>query len=227
MATREAACHCGQLRLEVDGDPFVVSICHCLACQRRTGSAFGMQAAFRPDQVQVVGRFSDFARISDEADKKEHVFHFCPDCGSQVFYTEPTEPELIVVSVGSFADPSFPPPTESGYDSRRHPWIGLPDSLEGQGDEGSQAWAPVQPLYEAGRYAEAADRGREVLEAVPHPRVFYNVACCESLAGRTDDAVEHLRQAIEGWEGCRELAKQDSDFDAIRGEAAFQDLMGG
>jgi hypothetical protein len=66
-----------------------------------------------------------------------------------------------------------------------------------------------------------------VLEAVPHPRVFYNVACCESLAGRTDDAVEHLRQAIEGWEGCRELAKQDSDFDAIRGEAAFQDLMGG
>ena len=49
--------------------------------------------------------------ISDEADKKEAVFHFCPDCGSQVFYTEPTEPDLIVVSVGSFADPSFPPPT--------------------------------------------------------------------------------------------------------------------
>jgi len=51
MATREAACHCGQLRPEVDGDPFVVSLCHCLACQRRTGSAFGMQAAFRPDQA--------------------------------------------------------------------------------------------------------------------------------------------------------------------------------
>ncbi len=121
MATREAACHCGQLRLEVDGDPFVVSVCHCLACQRRTGSAFGMQAAFRPDQVNVVGRFNDYSRISDEADRKEHVFHFCPDCGSQVFYTEPSEPDLVVVSVGSFADPGFPPPTESGYDSRRHP----------------------------------------------------------------------------------------------------------
>jgi hypothetical protein len=124
MVTRSAACHCGQLRLEVEGDPFVVSICHCLACQRRTGSAFGMQAAFRPDQVRVVGRFNDYARISDEADRKEHVFHFCPDCGSQVFYTEPTEPDLIVVSVGSFADPSFPPPTEAGYQSRRHPWLG-------------------------------------------------------------------------------------------------------
>ena len=67
MATREAACHCGQLRLEVDGDPFAVSICNCLACQRRrTGSAFGMQAGFKADQVRVVGRFDDYARISDE-----------------------------------------------------------------------------------------------------------------------------------------------------------------
>ena len=58
--------------------------------------------------------------------RKEHVFHFCPDCGSQVFYTEPTEPDLVVVSVGAFADPSFPSPTESGYDSRRHPGCGCP-----------------------------------------------------------------------------------------------------
>jgi len=89
-----------------------------------------MQAGFKADQVQVSGRFNDYARISDEADRKEHVFHFCPDCGSQVFYTEPTEPDLIVVSVGSFADPSFPPPTESGYDSRRHHWVELPDSVQ-------------------------------------------------------------------------------------------------
>jgi hypothetical protein len=225
VATREAACHCGRLRLEVTGDPFVVSICHCLACQRRTGSAFGMQAAFRAEQVRVVGRFSDFTRISDEADRKEHVFHFCPECGSTVYYTEPTEPGLVVVSVGSFADPSFPAPTESGYESRRHPWVGLPDSI-GRDDEGTAAWAPVQPLYDAGRYAEAADRGREVLAVDPHPRVFYNVACCESLAGRTADAVEHLRRAIAGWEGCRELARRDADFDPIRDEPAFGELVG-
>jgi hypothetical protein len=225
MAAREAACHCGQLRLEVTGDPFVVSICHCLACQRRTGSAFGMQAAFRADQVHVVGRCRDFGRVSDEVDRKEHVFHFCPECGSTVYYTEPTEPGLVVVSVGSFADPSFPAPTESGYESRRHPWAGLPDSIR-RDDEGVAAWAPVQPLYEAGRYAEAADRGREVLAAHPHPRVFYNVACCESLAGRTADAVEHLRRAIAGWEGCRELARRDADFDPIRDEPAFDELVG-
>ena len=181
-----------------------------------------MQAAFKPDQVQVVGRFSDFARISDESDRKEHVFHFCPDCGSQVFYTEPTEPDLIVVSVGSFADPSFPPPTESGYDSRRHHWVELPDSIERRGE----LWEPARPLYEAGKYAEAADRGRELIEAHPDQAfLYFNVACCESLAGRTADAIEHLGQAIEMWEGFRDMAKGDSDFDPIRNEPEFQKLI--
>jgi hypothetical protein len=100
-------------------------MCHCLACQRRTGSAFGIQAAYTADHVHVVGRFSDYVRISDEEDRKEHVFHFCPDCGATVFYTEPTEPDLVVVAVGAFADPSFPPPTESMYESRRHPWLAV------------------------------------------------------------------------------------------------------
>ncbi len=92
-----------------------------------------MQAAFTPDQVRVVGRFSDYMRVSDEEDRKEHVFHFCPECGSQVFYTEPDEPDLIVVSVGSFADPSFPPPTEAGYDSRRHHWLAPLDTTDRAG----------------------------------------------------------------------------------------------
>src|SRR4030095_1384746 len=126
---REAACHCGQLRLEVEGDPFAISICHCLACQRRTGSAFGMQAGFKADQVQVAGRFNDYSRISDESDRKEHVFHFCPECGSQVFYTEPDDPALVVVSIVSLPAAACPPPIESGYDSRRHPWITLPAEM--------------------------------------------------------------------------------------------------
>jgi hypothetical protein len=224
MADREAACHCGQLRLDVEGDPFAVSICNCLACQRRTGSAFGMQAAFKADQVHISGRFSDFTRISDEADRKAADFHFCPDCGSQVFYTEPTDPDLIVVSVGSFADPSFPPPTESGYDSRRHPWVGLPDTIERHAPE---VWDPLQPLYEAGSYAEAAERGRELLEAHPeNARLLYNVACCESLTGRASDAIEHLRRAIDAAEQVRSLAAEDSDFDPIRDEPGFKQLVG-
>ena len=223
MAGREAACHCGQLRLEVAGEPFAVSICNCLACQRRTGSAFGMQAAFRPHQVKVAGRYNDYSRISDEADRKEHVFHFCPECGSQVFYTEPGETEFVVVSVGSFADPAFPPPTESGYDSRRHPWIGLPETVERSTFE---VWDDVRPLYDAGEYAQAAERGRELIQTYPaNPRLLYNVACCESLTGQTAEAIEHLRLAIERHEPLRTLAADDSDFDPIRGERDFEKLV--
>jgi hypothetical protein len=224
MANREAVCHCGQLRLEVNGEPHAVSICNCLACQRRTGSAFGMQAAFKADQVDVKGRFNDYTRISDEADRKEHVFHFCPDCGSQVFGTDPTEPDLVVVSVGSFADPSFPPPTESGYDSRRHAWVGLPESVQRYAPE--LWWDSAAPLYEAGKYAEAADAGRKLVEARPdQPYLHYNIACCESRGERPAEAIDHLREAIEAWDGFRALARDDSDFDPIRGQAEFEALV--
>jgi len=180
-----------------------------------------MQAGFEAGQVTVTGSTSDYTRVSDESDRKEHVFHFCPDCGSQVFTTEPTEPDIVVVLVGAFADPTFPPPTDSGYDSRRHPWVGLPDSVRRHAPE--LWWDSAAPLYAAGRYVEAAEKGRELIEARPdQPSLFYNVACCQSLAGRGADAVEHLARAIEMWDGCREMAKEDADLDPIRDEPAFQ-----
>jgi mannose-6-phosphate isomerase-like protein (cupin superfamily) len=93
--------------------------------------------------------------------------------------------------------------------------------------EGWEVWAPLTPLYEAGKYAEAADRGRELVDAHPeYAGVAYNVACCESLAGRTADAIEHLRVAIERSERFRSLAAGDSDFDPIRDEPAFKELVG-
>src|SRR6478609_2352245 len=86
-------------------------------------------------------------------------------------------------------------------------------------------WNPLNPLYEAGRYDEAIERGRELLEANPgYGGLFYNVACCESLAGRTDDAIEDLRRAIELSERSRAYAREDSDFDPIRDAPGFKEL---
>ena len=125
MASRDASCSCGQLRLEATGDPLQISMCHCLACQRRTGSAFGIQARFTSDRVSIVGRSTDYVRTSDEDDRSAHTFHFCPDCGATVFYTNPESPDVVAVPVGAFADPTFPPPTVSVYESRRHPWLAV------------------------------------------------------------------------------------------------------
>ena len=103
-------------------------MCHCLACQRRTGSAFGMQARWPKDRVSVTGRYSEYVRIADEGG--ERTFRFCPDCGATVFYTtEERWTDLIAVPIGAFADPLFPQPTISVYGSRRYPWLTLPDGL--------------------------------------------------------------------------------------------------
>jgi tetratricopeptide (TPR) repeat protein len=92
---------------------------------------------------------------------------------------------------------------------------------------GFEIWLPLNPLYEAGKYAEAADRGRELIEEHPeYAGLLYNVACCESLAGRKADAIEHLRDAIERSERFRSFAAGDSDFDPIRDEPAFKELVG-
>ena len=92
---------------------------------------------------------------------------------------------------------------------------------------GWEIWAPLGALYNAGEYAEAADRGRALAEAYPeYPDVLYNVACCESLAGRTADAIEHLRLSVDRSERLRSLAGKDSDFDPIRDEPAFKELVG-
>ena len=124
---REASCSCGQLTLTAEGDPIRISMCHCLACQRRTGSAFGIQARFPADRVRVAGRSTEYVRISDEGD--ERTFRFCPDCGATVFWTLAAVPDVIAVPIGAFAEPTFPPPRVSVYGSRRHPWVSLPDTV--------------------------------------------------------------------------------------------------
>jgi tetratricopeptide (TPR) repeat protein len=92
---------------------------------------------------------------------------------------------------------------------------------------GWEVWLPLHSLYEAGEYAKAADLGRERIEANPqYANPLYNLACCEALAGRNAHAIEHLRLAIDRSERLRTLAAEDSDLDSIRGEPAFQELVG-
>lgn len=219
---RQAACSCGQLQVEVAGDPVRVSMCHCLACQRRTGSAFGLQAGFPAGDVRMTGRHAEYARTSDEADAKVHVFRFCPDCGGTVLLSEPDDPEMVAVPVGAFADPGFPAPSVSVYGSRRHEWVILPDGIESD-----DAWAELQPLYESGRYAEAADRGGDLVAENPgNAQLAYNVACCAGLAGRTQEALGLLRRAVAIADDLRGLAAGDPDLDAIRAEPGFVELVG-
>jgi hypothetical protein len=124
ISTRTASCSCGQLQIEVQGAPLRVSVCHCLACQKRTGSVFGAQARFDRSGFRVSGASRSYVRVGDEGTKI--TFRFCPECGSTVYYSFEGLEDFIAVPVGAFADPAFPPPTVSVYDHRKHAWVQIP-----------------------------------------------------------------------------------------------------
>jgi hypothetical protein len=127
LVTRVASCGCGQLRVACDGEPVRISICHCLECQKRTGSVFSAQARFPRACVTAEGRATRWTRAGDSGQRA--VFSFCPVCGSTVCWTAAGAQGFVTVAVGAFADPGFPPPRVSAYEERQHPWALAPASL--------------------------------------------------------------------------------------------------
>jgi len=105
-------------------------MCHCLACQRRTGSVFGAQARFERKHVSFQGRSTEYVRIGDSGGAIR--YYFCPTCGSTVYYVLDAAPDVVAVPVGAFADPAFPAPRRSVYESRRHSWVQPPQDVEHQ-----------------------------------------------------------------------------------------------
>ena len=91
---------------------------------------------------------------------------------------------------------------------------------------GWEVWAEFHPAYEAGDYDAVIDRARETLEASGYAAPLYNLACCEALAGRKEEAIGHLRVAFERRPSLRDLAKEDTDLDPLRDERAFRELVG-
>ena len=128
MMDRTASCSCGQLQVRVTCDPVRVSVCHCLACQRRTGSVFGVQARFPSSSVAVQGTAREYVRVGDEGSRI--TFRFCPECGSTVFYTAERVHDAVAIPVGAFGDPTFPGPAFSIYEERKHGWVSMPAGVE-------------------------------------------------------------------------------------------------
>lgn len=124
MATeRHARCACGQLTATCVGEPSKVSVCHCLDCQRRTGTAFGVAVFFPRSQVTVSGQAKVFARESDSGFPVGH--HFCPDCGSTVIWYPTRKPEAVAVALGCFVERDLPWPHQQVYEHHRHAWVAL------------------------------------------------------------------------------------------------------
>ncbi len=138
IKTRTASCNCGQLRVTYVGpDPERISLCHCNLCQKQSGSAFAIQARFPKEDVTIEGKSTAWKFPVEGVEPVAYrncasegaEYHFCPVCGSTVYYTADTDAARIGVKIGAFTDPSFPPPKISGFEEYRHPWSMNPGSL--------------------------------------------------------------------------------------------------
>ena len=99
----------------------VVVACHCVDCQRRTGSPFGVSAFFQIAGVRITGQSREYAR--DAASGGKFRSYFCPICGSSVYCKTDTHPAMIGVAVGAIADPNFPGPVRSVWEQSQHDWV--------------------------------------------------------------------------------------------------------
>jgi hypothetical protein len=125
---RTATCACGQFRITLSGEPQMISSCHCLACQRRTGTMFGVQAFFKQEQVAgVEGEQRTWRRTAESGTPVDH--HFCPTCGSTLYWERPNLPGMVTLAVGTFADPKFGAPVRTVWAENKHEWLKFPEGM--------------------------------------------------------------------------------------------------
>ena len=116
-----AQCSCGSLRAEALAEPVSVVACHCTECQRRTGAPFGVGVYFLKEHVNTEGASKTYVRDGQEGRKLYQ--HFCPECGTSLYWYLDLRPNVIGVALGSFADPTFAVPTRSVWERGRHAWV--------------------------------------------------------------------------------------------------------
>jgi hypothetical protein len=122
-STRTATCRCGQLSAVCTGAPVRISVCHCLDCKKRSGSAFAAQARWPDEAVTISGEHRAWSHTGDSGTTA--IFRFCPECGGTIAYASDGMPGLTAIPIGAFAEPDFPPPHYSVYEGRQHKWVAV------------------------------------------------------------------------------------------------------
>jgi hypothetical protein len=125
-AAREGGCACGAVRYRLTSDPLFTNCCHCLNCQRQTGSAFVINLLIEADRVELLAGEPQPVDVPRDDGSKQVVFR-CPTCQVAV-YSQYGRPEVLFVRGGTLDQPSGITPDAHIYTRSKLPWITLPDS---------------------------------------------------------------------------------------------------
>jgi hypothetical protein len=125
--SREGGCSCGAVRYRLASEPLFVHCCHCLNCQRQTGSAFVINLLIETDRVELVTGDPQPVDVPRDDGSSQRIFR-CPGCQVAVF-SEYTRPEFRFVRAGTLDDPSSVRPDVHIFTRSKVPWVTLPDSV--------------------------------------------------------------------------------------------------
>ena len=127
MAEHRASCQCGAVKVGSMAEPDFIIACNCKACQKKTGAPFGTGAYFKQSDFQVSGDTWKYTRTADSG--RSLTNHFCPNCGTTIFWTLDMRPDHVAVGLGSF-DTKAPKPTRVIWMSQKHDWVEFPEDME-------------------------------------------------------------------------------------------------
>lgn len=124
----KAQCQCGQITVEAAGSSPAVVACHCIDCQRRSGSPFGVAAYYPTEALTIKGAAKKYTRAT--ALGGEFHTYFCPNCGTSVYQHGDKNPQVTGVTIGAIADPDFPAPIRSVWEQSKLDWVTIPTATE-------------------------------------------------------------------------------------------------
>jgi len=126
-ATREGGCACGAVRYRLTSDPLFVHCCHCLNCQRQTGSAFVINVLIEADRVEVLAGEPEAVPVPRSGGKKQKIWR-CPTCQTAL-YSQYTSARVRFVRAGTLDDPASVAPDVHIFTRSKLPWVALPDTV--------------------------------------------------------------------------------------------------
>jgi hypothetical protein len=124
---REGGCACGAVRYRLTSDPLFVHCCHCLNCQRQTGSAFVINLLIETDRVELLSGDPVAVSVPRSGGENQKVWR-CPTCQIAVF-SQYTSAKVRFVRGGTLDDPSTVEPDVHIYTRSKVPWVALPESV--------------------------------------------------------------------------------------------------
>ena len=120
----DGRCQCGQVSFQLAAEPLFIYACHCLDCQKRTGSAFSMGLIVLGDTVSVAGDLTPWTRTSD--DGHTNTRHSCAGCGNIIYGDSSASPGVWKLQAGILDDTSGLSPHVHLWTCRKQDWVTLP-----------------------------------------------------------------------------------------------------